>query len=241
MHFASTRATRRNLGLLSPMVMSRLTLLPSLGVNLIGCHIRSLLSAPFVPFIVIFCHTIETSNPAYLSKLASLVSTLKVAAPDLPTAYQKQCAIFALMYEVAVKYVEAKGAAAAAAAEGSRQDQATTRTVPQLSAEDFDDLFGEPGMGGPHHLRSPILRFSHEAGTGFGQASAISSGLATDMGVDVGSSDGYGTTGASTGTVSSGGATYSEGRVSENAGAALSNWFDQNQQIFRMLEDESFL
>lgn len=138
-----------------------------------------------------------------------------------------------------MKYVEAKGTTAAAAAEGSRQGQATTRTVPHLSAEDFDGLFGEDGTVGSQNLRSPILRFSNEVGGVFGQASAILSGLPTDIGLEFGSGGSYGTTSTSTG--SSGGATYSEGRGSENSGAVLSNWFDQNQQIFRMLEDETFL
>lgn len=164
---------------------------------------RALLSAPFVPFIIIFCHVIETSSPLYLSKLASLTGTLKVATPDFPGAYGKQCAIFTLMYEVACKYVEARAAA------GGDSGTAGPGGAGQVSAEAFDDLFGDAGISA--QLRSPILRFSE---TGGRQA--------------FGGLDHPGADATEDGAVG--------GRVTEN-GADLGNWFDQNHQIFRMMDD----
>lgn len=183
---------------------------------------RALLSAPFVPFIVIFCHVIETSNTVYLSKLASLVDLLKVATPNLPGAYGKQCSIFTLMYEVACKYVEARAAvvaAAAAAGTGSQQMHQTHQQMQHLvSAEEFDDLFGDAGLIGAQ-LRSPILRFSEAGSRQLQQQQRQGFGL--DQGTG-GEGDA---------------ATSGERTAGIENGINLGNWFDQNHQIFRMMDD----
>ncbi|EMR72049.1 putative fungal specific transcription protein [Eutypa lata UCREL1] len=191
--------------------------------NVLSLYIEwALLSAPFVPFIVIFCHVIETSNTVYLSKLASLVDLLKVATPNLPGAYGKQCSIFTLMYEVACKYVEARAAvvaAAAAAGTGSQQMHQTHQQMQHLvSAEEFDDLFGDAGLIGAQ-LRSPILRFSEAGSRQLQQQQRQGFGL--DQGTG-GEGDA---------------ATSGERTAGIENGINLGNWFDQNHQIFRMMDD----
>ncbi|KAJ6441524.1 hypothetical protein O9K51_05075 [Purpureocillium lavendulum] len=72
----------------------------------------ALLSAPFVPYIVVFCLAVETSSRLYLSKLASVVEATERVASTCRDVYEKQLAIFRLMYDVACKCVEARSAAA---------------------------------------------------------------------------------------------------------------------------------
>lgn len=71
---------------------------------------RALLSAPFVPYIVIFCLAIETSSSLHLTKLASVVHATEKVACNYNDAYGKQLAIFKLMYDVACKWIKAKNA-----------------------------------------------------------------------------------------------------------------------------------
>lgn len=84
---------------------------------------RALLAAPFVPYIVIFCLAIETSSPLYLTKLASVVDATEKVANTYHKAYEKQLAIFRLMYDVACKWVEARNASF------RPSEIATTRTM----------------------------------------------------------------------------------------------------------------
>ncbi|PLB43733.1 hypothetical protein P170DRAFT_369279 [Aspergillus steynii IBT 23096] len=69
----------------------------------------SLLESPFLPFIVLFCHIIETSSPDDLRRLGTVVETLQSTSPSaFYRACSKQFRLFSALYHVARKYVEVK-------------------------------------------------------------------------------------------------------------------------------------
>ncbi len=68
---------------------------------------RTVLYAPFIPFIVLFCHVIETSNMDDLQRLANFVTTLQPAL-SMSEAIAKFHRVCQILYKVAALYVEAK-------------------------------------------------------------------------------------------------------------------------------------
>lgn len=78
---------------------------PSLGiwVNEI------ILLAPFMPFLILFCNIIETSNSSDLDRLRQLVDSLQsMAQSPHYSACSKRLRILKPLYDVAAKYVESK-------------------------------------------------------------------------------------------------------------------------------------
>jgi hypothetical protein len=71
---------------------------------------RSILYAPFVPFIVIFCHIIESSDRADLSRLEDFVLSLHPICP-LSEAIDKLYRLCHVLGTIARLYVEAKAQA----------------------------------------------------------------------------------------------------------------------------------
>lgn len=65
----------------------------------------TLLFAPFSPFIVIFCHVIETQDQSYLSHLHAFVESIK-SAPAVSDAAARMYRLFLVLYNVAVRYIE---------------------------------------------------------------------------------------------------------------------------------------
>ncbi|KAJ4313470.1 hypothetical protein N0V84_009395 [Fusarium piperis] len=87
----------------------------------------TLIQSPFIPFIVLFCHMIETSDPSDLSCLRDLVQTLEtVIEPSQYSMCQKQLSIFKALYDVAVKYFNIR---AAATSEGMLDPRSTAPTA----------------------------------------------------------------------------------------------------------------
>ncbi|KAH8426036.1 fungal specific transcription factor domain-containing protein [Aspergillus melleus] len=78
--------------------------------NFIELYITcSLLESPFLPFIVLFCHVIETSSPSDLHRLSTVIQTLQSTSPSaFHRACSKQFRLFSALYHVARKYVEVK-------------------------------------------------------------------------------------------------------------------------------------
>ncbi|TEA19158.1 putative transcriptional regulatory protein [Colletotrichum sidae] len=69
----------------------------------------ALLQSPFVPFIVLFCHIIETLNESDLALLGSLVEILQSASADsFSMGVIKEIRLFKVLYDVACKYVTLK-------------------------------------------------------------------------------------------------------------------------------------
>jgi hypothetical protein len=68
---------------------------------------RTILYAPFIPFIVIFCHVIETSSASDLHLLDRFVQSLQ-ESHQISAAIGKLHQLSKVLYNVALLYVEAK-------------------------------------------------------------------------------------------------------------------------------------
>ncbi|KAM5385702.1 hypothetical protein ACJZ2D_000901 [Fusarium nematophilum] len=65
----------------------------------------TLLFAPFTPFIVLFCHIIESKSEADLNRLHAFATSIE-SAPPLSDAASKMRHLFQVLYNVALHYVE---------------------------------------------------------------------------------------------------------------------------------------
>lgn len=66
---------------------------------------RTLLFAPFIPFIVMFCQVIETQDQNDLAHLHAFVTSIQ-KAPAVSEAAGKMHRLFQVLYSVALRYVE---------------------------------------------------------------------------------------------------------------------------------------
>ncbi|KAF5010962.1 hypothetical protein FDECE_2925 [Fusarium decemcellulare] len=73
----------------------------------------ALLLSPFIPFSILFCNIVETSDSSDLQHLGRFVEALKSlsAVPRYARACGRQLPIFKALHEVAAKYVEVKSKA----------------------------------------------------------------------------------------------------------------------------------
>ncbi|KLO82443.1 uncharacterized protein LW93_9646 [Fusarium fujikuroi] len=159
---------------------------------------EGLMAVPLVPFMVLFCHAIETCDPTHLEPLAAVVKTVDMIPPDLPNVYRKQLHLFKLMYEVACKYV------------GSRSNNPPVQVSGRIPDTPFEMLFYEAGVPVPSHLNM------HANIQGFNDDTQLSNEI------------NYG--GLSTGQAGN----IMAGSLDHNM--ELGNWFEQNQEIFMMLD-----
>ena len=68
-----------------------------------------ILLAPFIPFLILFCNVVETSDSSDLDYLQRFVDTLhRMAQYPRYATCSKQLRILSALYDVAAKYVEAK-------------------------------------------------------------------------------------------------------------------------------------
>ncbi|KAJ5766210.1 uncharacterized protein N7511_003826 [Penicillium nucicola] len=65
----------------------------------------TILFTPFVPFIVLFCHTIETRNKEDLRRMHTFLESISGACQH-STAIAKQHHLFGVFYSVALRYIE---------------------------------------------------------------------------------------------------------------------------------------
>jgi hypothetical protein len=154
---------------------------------------RGLLAVPLIPFIVLFCHAVETCDPANLDYLSAVVETLHRIPPECPDIYKKQLRLFKLMYDVACKYVGSK----------PRNPPVPPGRIPSTP---FEMLFVEAGVPLPNYMGVQA------AGNGF--QSTSNGELALEFG---------------NGMIDDGGFNHS---------IELGNWFEQNQEIFMMLDND---
>ncbi|RGP62588.1 hypothetical protein FSPOR_9167 [Fusarium sporotrichioides] len=157
------------------------------------------MAVPLIPFIVLFCHAIETCDPAHLESLAAVVETAHITT-ELPDVYRKQLHLFKLMYDVACKYV------------GSRKSNTSIHASGRIPDTPFEMLFVEAGVPLPGHMSMPTTIQGFHDGTQLGNAMGYGN---LPIG-DNGTSTEYG------------GFTHS---------MELGNWFEQNQEIFMMLDN----
>lgn len=70
---------------------------------------RSILFVPFVPYIALFCHVIETGDLEDLTRMQTFVTSLESACPD-SRAIARHHRLFQVFYSVAFRYSELRGA-----------------------------------------------------------------------------------------------------------------------------------
>ncbi|KAL6233419.1 hypothetical protein BDW75DRAFT_215284 [Aspergillus navahoensis] len=69
----------------------------------------SIIQSPFIPFIVLFCHVIETSEASDLVRMRSFVEALESTSTSRSHGiYDKQRRLFKALHDVAANYVEVK-------------------------------------------------------------------------------------------------------------------------------------
>ncbi|RDW92920.1 fungal specific transcription factor domain-containing protein [Aspergillus mulundensis] len=130
-------------------------------------------TATFIPFLILFCNTVETSASCDLDRLQYLVDGLQsivLARPSgdpASSACGKQLRIFKALYDVAAKYVETKSGNARpwAAAAGSGQSPLNINSGSHRVALDTV-LFGTDAQSSSL-LEMPKTRFSAHAGNSF--------------------------------------------------------------------------
>jgi hypothetical protein len=137
------------------------------------------MAVPLIPFIVLFCHAIETCEATHLENLAAVVEIAHITT-DLPDVYRKQLHLFKLMYDVACKYIS------------SRTTHPAVHGSGRIPDTPFEMLFVEAGVP---------LPAQHDQSIGFGD-------------FPVGEMD-----------------------QSLTHSMELGNWFEQNQEIFMMLDN----
>ncbi|KAH8883201.1 hypothetical protein GQ53DRAFT_732750 [Thozetella sp. PMI_491] len=92
----------------------------------------TILYNPFVPFIVLFCHVIETSDAEDLQRLANFIATLQPVL-SMSEAIEKLHRLCQVLYKVAALYVEAKAK--------QQQDQDMS-----MVGNDFDMYLSQLGL-----------------------------------------------------------------------------------------------
>lgn len=72
-------------------------------------YLRTILFSPFIPFIVLFCHVIETGSTEDLDCLHTFISSLESACQH-SSAIARHHDLFQVFYNVAMRYTELKSA-----------------------------------------------------------------------------------------------------------------------------------
>ncbi|TDZ21191.1 hypothetical protein Cob_v005838 [Colletotrichum orbiculare MAFF 240422] len=170
----------------------------------------ALLQSPFVPFIVLFCHIIETLNESDLALLGNLVETLQSASADsFSMGVIKEIRLFKVLYDVACKYVTLKS-------NGQEADTDPWADAASLFMPPPIQPAASPAVG--QGLSQTIFAGSGqsdiESGTTFTNTPAWQPGV-------------FGTTGEL-------------GMEVDPQGTQFGNWLYLNNQMMRVLEDSYF-
>lgn len=113
---------------------------------------RTILFAPFIPFIALFCHVIETGDLDDLSRMHTFVSSLESAC-EQSTAIAKHHALFKVFHNVAARYIELKSASTPTQPEQAEQrvEMGTYLSElgfqPQMVPPSRDGIEGAGGTG----------------------------------------------------------------------------------------------
>ncbi|TIC99987.1 putative transcriptional regulatory protein C11D3.07c [Colletotrichum higginsianum] len=102
----------------------------------------TILFAPFVPFIVIFCQVMETSDATDLARLQGFVASIQ-DAKEFTEASARLCRLFQVLYNVAFRYVEMRNSS-----QQTGQAQASQEMDRYLTALGFPSA-GQSSEGGP--------------------------------------------------------------------------------------------
>ncbi|KAL2130827.1 hypothetical protein VTI74DRAFT_5870 [Chaetomium olivicolor] len=119
----------------------------------------TILFTPFIPFIVLFCHVIETRDREDLARLQGFVATLQQSDNTVVEAVDKLRRLFQVLYIVASQYVDSQ------TSNGNSENQAQ----PNLGVDTYLAALGFPwGQGSDEQHSSDFL--SSASGGGMGNA-----------------------------------------------------------------------
>lgn len=181
---------------------------------------RTITHSPFIPFIILFCHTIETSSAPDLENMRRLVETLEsTSSSHAQRTCDRQRRLFKALYDVAAKYVEVQSRA-----DGQGMSWAMAR-------QEYTDTFAGAGCG----VRVGTLDPAGAVG-GPGTTSVVDaqSHMLSDGGAN---GDGMGSVDGLGGPLGFQNAFGDGDMEMDLEGAQLWDWFNKNQSIMRMLED----
>ncbi|CAM1503729.1 Fc.00g013200.m01.CDS01 [Cosmosporella sp. VM-42] len=186
----------------------------------------TIIQSPFIPFIIIFCHIIETSEAEDLKYMRGLVEILESTSNShAHNTCDKQRRLFKALYDVAAKYIEVKSRA---------------------------DGGGQRGMSWSRARQEYADAFASATSNGVGLGTIDSGGMVGDPGtataVDAPPShtplhgeenvDGMGPVDGLVGPTALQNTAFGDVDMEMDlSGAQLWDWFNKNQSIMRMLED----
>lgn len=90
-------------------------------------------SSPFVPYIILFCHVVETCNEGDLECLGAFIRSWQPRPAAFLVAYDKQLRLFKILYDVACNYVKMKS--------GTLQNCGNANVSNCDTAEPFTSMF----------------------------------------------------------------------------------------------------
>ncbi|KAL4913703.1 hypothetical protein BDW62DRAFT_191921 [Aspergillus aurantiobrunneus] len=94
----------------------------------------TILQSPFISFIILFCHIIETSNASDVEHLRGFIETLEATSNSRAhNTCDRQRRLFKALYDVAAKYVEVK----------SRADSAQWDMSWSMAQQQYAGMFAE--------------------------------------------------------------------------------------------------
>ncbi|KAK8073269.1 hypothetical protein PG994_004168 [Apiospora phragmitis] len=198
---------------------------------------------PFIPFIVIFCHVIETTDQTDMDRLHSFVASLEpVSQLSEPAARMQR--LFQVLYNVALKYVEVKT---------SREQQSVGRELDTyLNALGYGPASTYGGMGpgggvgvanggggggGGYHGSSDM---SDAGGSSHHAAAACHQRTKSVSSARMGTPGAITTQGHNMPPAGPwAGYQAMEGVSLPQQGMLLGGWFNSSQQMMGLLEDET--
>ncbi|KAM0280065.1 hypothetical protein ACHAQH_004261 [Verticillium albo-atrum] len=131
----------------------------------------TLLFAPFIPFIVIFCQVIETQDQEDLARLHAFITSIK-NAPTVSDAAARMHRLFQVLYSVALRYVEFRVSTPPA-----QQAQANAEMNTYLAQLGFPATAGDSSMAagagaelGGQQTQQPATAFDGGFSGGMGDA-----------------------------------------------------------------------
>lgn len=182
--------------------------------------------SPFIPFIILFCHIIETSEASDLEHMGGLVETLESASDTHGhNTCDRQRRLFKALYDVAAKYIEVKSRAGGggmswAMAQQQYADSFASTTATGLGLGTTLDPGGM--VGGPVTTTTTAGATLPGHVPSQGEADGDAMGLAGGLG----------------GPVAMQNTAFGDVDMEMDlSGAQLWDWFNKNQSIMRMLED----
>ncbi|EXF81720.1 fungal specific transcription factor [Colletotrichum fioriniae PJ7] len=183
----------------------------------------TILFSPFVPFIVIFCQVIETSDTSDLARLQGFVASIQ-GAKEFTEASARLCRLFQVLYNVAFRYVEmrSQGSGGGGGSSGNNNNQQQQQQSEEQGQE-MDKYL--TALGFPPASGHPQQHAQQSSDVGSEQMSGMTSG---------GAEDGMNGAGAGSGALNQ--------MMWMGNAAQLEDWFYSNQQMMGLVEDDdSFL